>query len=110
MNVNSIKAAHEGIKSIVADFVEDIELNLELEGRLKSETVKEKKGKKKEESSKFSFFKRLTTFASTIDPKDNDFFEIEDVSHGDEFGCVMPFKASVKEPLNHNPINPKAPE
>jgi hypothetical protein len=34
-----------------------------------------------------------------------DFFEVEDVGHGDEFGAVKPWLGAIKEPSDHPPIN-----
>jgi len=33
------------------------------------------------------------------------FFEVDDVAHGDEFGAVKPWKGAIVEPSDHPPIN-----
>lgn len=45
-----------------------------------------------------------------LDPEAEEIFEVADVGQGDEFMAVLPWKGAIKEPLNHNPVNPKKPD
>lgn len=76
--------------------------------------VKEKRsGQKKPGFFSNLSLRRPTTFSSNVHKyqgEENDFFEIEDMAHGDESGAVQPFKGNLKEPLSHNPINRAAPD
>ena len=45
-----------------------------------------------------------------VDKEVKDFFEIDDIAHGDEFGAVQPWKGAIKEPTNHPGINPTKPD
>lgn len=87
--VQELKDMHADLTSLVTGFVKDVELDLELNlGKLKAEIVKEERSGQKKPGffSNFSL-RRGTTFSSNVHKYqggENDFFEIEDMAHGDE--------------------------
>jgi hypothetical protein len=45
-----------------------------------------------------------------VDEEAGEYFEVQDVGHGDESLAVKPYKGAIKEPTNHPPINKTKPD
>lgn len=54
--------------------------------------------------------KQSTSKVGVIDKEAEEYFEVAEIGHGDEFMAVLPWKGAIKEPRDHPRPNPAKPD